>query len=145
MRISIAERAVPDLVLLDVMMPEMDGFETCARLKADARTSEVAVIFLSALAEASDRVRGLELGAVDFVNKPFQAEEVLARVRTHLTIRDLQKQLRKRNEQLEHELIGGPGAASRGERPHRRSAARRQRHAVRLRDDSRKRQRPICR
>ena len=95
---------MPDLILLDVMMPEMDGFETCARLKADARTRDAAVIFLSALTEPSEKVRGLELGAVDFVNKPFQAEEVLARVRTHLTIRDLQKQLRRRNEELEHEL-----------------------------------------
>ena len=102
--LSIAERAVPDLILLDVMMPEMDGFETCARLKADARTRDTAVIFLSALTEPSEKVRGLELGAVDFVNKPFQAEEVLARVRTHLTIRELQKQLRRRNEELEHEL-----------------------------------------
>ena len=102
--ISIAQRAVPDLVLLDVMMPDMDGFETCARLKADARTRDCAIIFLSALTEPGEKVRGLELGAVDFVNKPFQAEEVLARVRTHLTIRDLQKQLRKRNEELEHEL-----------------------------------------
>ena len=93
--LSIAQRAVPDLILLDVMMPEMDGFETCARLKADARTRDAAIIFLSALTDASDKVRGLELGAVDFVNKPFQAEEVLARVRTHLTIRDLQKQLRR--------------------------------------------------
>jgi DNA-binding NtrC family response regulator len=102
--ISIAQRAVPDLILLDVMMPDMDGFETCARLKADARTRDCAVIFLSALTEPGEKVRGLELGAVDFVNKPFQAEEVLARVRTHLTLRDLQKQLRKRNEELEHEL-----------------------------------------
>ena len=102
--ISIAQRAVPDLILLDVMMPDMDGFETCARLKADARTRDAAVIFLSALTEAREKVRGLELGAVDFVNKPFQSEEVLARVRTHLTIRDLQKQLRRRNEELEHEL-----------------------------------------
>jgi DNA-binding NtrC family response regulator len=102
--LAIAERTVPDLILLDVMMPDMDGFETCARLKASARTSESAVIFLSALTESSDKVRGLELGAVDFVNKPFQAEEVLARVRTHLTIRDLNRQLRFRNEQLEHEL-----------------------------------------
>ena len=68
------------------------------------RTRDAAVIFLSALTDPSDKVRGLELGAVDFVNKPFQAEEVLARVRTHLTIRDLQKQLRARNEELEHEL-----------------------------------------
>ena len=102
--LAIAQRAAPDLILLDVMMPEMDGFETCARLKADARTRDSAVIFLSALTEPRDKVRGLELGAVDFVNKPFQAEEVLARVRTHLTIRELQKQLRRRNEELEHEL-----------------------------------------
>ena len=102
--ISIAQRALPDLILLDVMMPEMDGFETCTRLKADPRTRDAAVIFLSALTEPGEKVRGLELGAVDFVNKPFQAEEVLARVRTHLTIRDLQKQLRRRNDELEHEL-----------------------------------------
>jgi DNA-binding NtrC family response regulator len=102
--ISIAQRAVPDLILLDAMMPGMDGFETCARLKADPRARDCAIVFLSALTEPRDKVRGLELGAVDFVNKPFQAEEVLARVRTHLTIRDLQKQLRRRNEELEHEL-----------------------------------------
>lgn len=102
--ISIAQRAVPDLILLDVMMPDMDGFATCARLKADARTRDCAIIFLSALTEPGEKVRGLELGAVDFVNKPFQAEEVLARVRTHLTIRELQQQLRRRNEELEHEL-----------------------------------------
>jgi eukaryotic-like serine/threonine-protein kinase len=102
--LSIAQRVIPDLILLDVMMPDMDGFETCARLKADSATRDCAVIFLSALTEPSEKVRGLELGAVDFVNKPFQAEEVLARVRTHLTIRDLQKHLRSRNEELEHEL-----------------------------------------
>ena len=102
--ISIAQRVIPDLILLDVMMPDMDGFETCTRLKAHPDTRDCAVIFLSALTEPSEKVRGLELGAVDFVNKPFQAEEVLARVRTHLTIRDLQKHLRSRNEELEHEL-----------------------------------------
>jgi len=102
--LSIAQRTIPDLILLDIMMPEMDGFETCRRLKADPRTRESAIIFLSALNDTKDKVRGLELGAVDFVSKPFQPEEVLARVRTHLTVRDLQKQLRKRNEELEHEL-----------------------------------------
>ena len=102
--IAIAERAVPDLILLDVMMPDLDGFETCARLKADDRTRDCAIIFLSALTEPLEKARGLDLGAVDFVNKPFQAEEVLARVRTHLTIRELQQQLRSRNEALEHEL-----------------------------------------
>ncbi len=100
--ISIAQRAQPDLILLDVMMPDMDGFETCSRLKADSRTQDIGIIFLSALTEPSEKVRGLDLGAVDFVNKPFQAQEVLARVRTHLTILDLQKTLRRRNEELEH-------------------------------------------
>jgi len=102
--IAIAQRVIPDLILLDVMMPGMDGFETCSHLKADPRTRDSAVVFLSALTAADDKVRGLELGAVDFVNKPFQAEEVLARVRTHLTIRTLQKELRRRNEELELEL-----------------------------------------
>jgi DNA-binding NtrC family response regulator len=103
--IAIAHRVVPDLILLDVMMPGMDGFDTCAHLKADPRTRDSAIIFLSALTAADDKVRGLELGAVDFVNKPFQAEEVLARVRTHLTIRALQNELRRRNAELEHELL----------------------------------------
>ena len=102
--VAIAQRVIPDLVLLDVMMPGMDGFETCTQLKADPRTCESAIIFLSALTAADDKVRGLELGAVDFVNKPFQAEEVLARVRTHVTIRALQNELRRRNEELELEL-----------------------------------------
>ncbi len=102
--IAIAERAAPDLILLDVMMPDPDGFETCARLKADARTRDSAIIFLSALNDARDRAHGLELGAVDFVNKPFQAEEILARVKTHLTIRELQQQLRQHNAALQHEL-----------------------------------------
>jgi DNA-binding NtrC family response regulator len=102
--LAIAERAAPDLILLDVMMPDMDGFETCARLKAGPVTRDAAIIFLSAVTEPLDKARGLDLGAVDFVNKPFQAEEVLARVRTHLTIRELEKQLRLRNLALEHEL-----------------------------------------
>jgi DNA-binding NtrC family response regulator len=102
--LSIASRVTPDLILLDVMMPDMDGFETCARLKADSRTHDAAVVFLSALTDPLDKVRGLELGAVDFINKPFQAEEVLARVRTHLELRQLQMQLRERNHELQHEL-----------------------------------------
>ena len=102
--IAIAERARPDLILLDVMMPDIDGFETCARIKADPRTSDTAIIFLSALNEPREKARGLDLGAVDFVNKPFQAEEVLARVRTHLTMRELQRQLQQRNQALQHEL-----------------------------------------
>ncbi len=102
--IAIAARVAPDLILLDVMMPELDGFATCERLKGAPGTRDAAIVFLSALTDARDKVRGLELGAVDFINKPFQAEEVIARVRTHLTIRDLQRQLQARNEELEHEL-----------------------------------------
>jgi DNA-binding NtrC family response regulator len=102
--LSIAQRVAPDLILLDVMMPDIDGFETCKRLKDDARTRDSAIVFLSALTDTSDKVRGLQLGAVDFIHKPFQAEEVLARVKTHLTIRELQQQLRARNQELEHEL-----------------------------------------
>ena len=102
--ITIAERAAPELILLDVLMPDIDGYETCARLKADARTRDCAIIFLSALNDARDRAHGLDLGAVDFVNKPFQAEEILARVKTHLTIRELQQQLRQHNTALQHEL-----------------------------------------
>ena len=66
--LSIAERVLPDLILLDVMMPGLDGFETCARLKGDARTRDCTVIFLSAVTETGDKVRGLELGAVDFIH-----------------------------------------------------------------------------
>ena len=102
--LKVARRARPALVLLDVMMPGIDGFETCRRLKADPETAGAAVIFLSALAEAREKVRGLEAGAVDFVSKPFQPEEVVARVRTHLTVQRLQAQLETRNAELAREL-----------------------------------------
>ena len=87
--LKIARKAQPHLVLLDIMMPGMDGYETCQRLKEDPETRESAVIFLSALDDTKDKVRGLEQGAVDFITKPFQGEEVLARVGTHLTIQRL--------------------------------------------------------
>jgi sigma-B regulation protein RsbU (phosphoserine phosphatase) len=99
--LSVASRARPDLVLLDIMMPGIDGFETCRRLKADPETRESAVIFMSALGETKDKVRGLDLGAVDYITKPFQAEEVMARVDTHLTIQRLQQDLARRNAQLD--------------------------------------------
>ena len=82
----VAER-VPSLVLLDVRMPDVDGFEVCARLKADPATAEVPVLFLSGLEDEQDRLRGFEVGGVDFVSKPYRAAEVLARVRTHLALR----------------------------------------------------------
>ena len=98
--LAVARKARPMLVLLDIMMPGMDGFEVCQRLKEDAATRNAAVIFLSALGDTKNKVQGLQLGAVDYVTKPFQAEEVIARVETHLTIRRLQRDLLQRNEQL---------------------------------------------
>lgn len=94
----------PDLILLDVMMPGIDGFETCQRLKANPATQEIPVIFMTALSESSDKVRGLNLGAVDYITKPFQQEEVLARVKLHLRLRYLTKTLEHQNILLKQEV-----------------------------------------
>jgi PAS domain S-box-containing protein len=85
----------PSLILLDVKMPEMSGFEVCRRLKQDERTRYIPIIFISALQEVQDRVRGFEAGGVDFITKPFQESEVLARLRTHLELRNMQLNLEK--------------------------------------------------
>jgi len=102
--IEIAHRTHPDLILLDVMMPEIDGFEVCRRIKSDTATQDIAVIFLSALGEVADKVAGLQLGAVDYITKPIQAEEVLARVSNHLGVRRLEREVRKNRDELEQEL-----------------------------------------
>jgi len=102
--IEVARRVHPVLILLDVVMPGIDGYETCRRLKEDPETRAAAVIFLSSLDEAKDKVRGLEVGAVDFVSKPFQGDEVRARVNTHLTLQRLRRQLEARNTELAREL-----------------------------------------
>jgi len=107
--IEIARRARPDLMLLDVMMPEIDGFEVCRSLKADPDTEETVVIFLSALGEVSDKVSGLQLGAVDYITKPIQPEEVLARVETHLTRQFLERELRRSRDGLDRELENAAG------------------------------------
>ncbi|MCL5269827.1 MAG: hybrid sensor histidine kinase/response regulator [bacterium] len=91
----------PDLVLLDIMMPGMDGYEVCRRLKENAALRDIPVIFLSALNEAEDKVKAFQAGGVDYVTKPFQSEEVRARVETHLKIRRLQVKLVERNKQLQ--------------------------------------------
>ncbi|MGK3983098.1 ATP-binding protein [Sorangium sp. So ce136] len=93
-------REAPDLVLLDAVMPGMDGFEVCRRLKADPATREIPILFMTVLADAASRVRGLELGAVDYVSKPFVREELVARVRTQLAIRAAARALSERNEEL---------------------------------------------
>jgi PAS domain S-box-containing protein len=95
------EYAHPDLILLDVMMPGIDGFETCRRLKANPATQDIPVIFMTALSEAVDKVKGFSLGAVDYVTKPMQQEEVRARVTTHLTLRNLHHKLQEQNLQLQ--------------------------------------------
>jgi adenylate cyclase len=94
--LSVLERVRPDLILLDVLMPEMDGFEACRRIKNNAAYQDIPIIFLTAKTDATDIVRGFELGAVDYVPKPFNAYELLARVNTHLTL----DRLNRENEQL---------------------------------------------
>jgi PAS domain S-box-containing protein len=100
-----AEYARPDLILLDVLMPGIDGFETCRRLKANQSTAYIPVIFMTALTEKVDKVKGLNLGAVDYITKPLEHEEVLARVNIHLRLRNLTKRLTEQNERLEQEIF----------------------------------------
>jgi DNA-binding NtrC family response regulator len=106
----------PSLILLDVRMPGMDGFEVCKRLKQDKRTRDIPIIFISALQEVQDRVQGFEAGGVDFISKPFEEEEVLARVRTHMELRNMQlhledlvekrtAEIKKLKDQIEQENI----------------------------------------
>jgi two-component system sensor histidine kinase/response regulator len=106
-----AVQAQPDLILLDVVMPGTDGFQTCLRLKARELTRDIPVIFMTALASPDNKVKGFEIGGIDYVTKPLQYEEVLARVTTHLRIRDLQARLEsqntllnKKNAQLQQEI-----------------------------------------
>ncbi len=102
--LDIARLARPDMMLLDVMMPEIDGFEVCRAIKADPITRDIVVIFLSALGQESDIVSGLKLGAADYITKPIQAGEVLARVSTHLSRQYLERELKSSRERLDREL-----------------------------------------
>jgi len=101
--LDIAKSTHPTLILLDIMMPEIDGFEVCRRLKSDPDTTSCAVIFLSALGDTNTKVKGFELGAVDYISKPFQAEEIVARVATHVRLRELEDALAEQNKQLSSE------------------------------------------
>lgn len=94
----------PDLILLDVMMPGIDGFETCRRLKANIETANIPVIFMTALSDTVDKVRGLSMGAVDYVTKPFEHEEVLVRIRTHITIAKQRQIIEEQNNALQIEI-----------------------------------------
>jgi signal transduction histidine kinase len=103
--LRVALLAPPDLILLDINMPQMNGYEVCEKLKADPRTQDVPVIFLSALDDVSDKVKAFSVGGVDYITKPFQAEEVLARVKNQLSLRSLQKQLSEQNALLQQEIL----------------------------------------
>ena len=105
--LEVLARVQPDLILLDVMMPEMDGFETCRQLKAAEQWRQIPVIFLTAKTDTADIVKGFDLGAVDYVAKPFNARELLARVNTHLTMDELRRSLAGKNAELAraHELV----------------------------------------
>lgn len=99
------EAVPPDLILLDIRMPEMNGYQVCERLKANEKTSDIPVIFISAMSEIQDKVQAFKVGGVDYITKPFQLEEVLVRTETHLSLQHLQKSLQDTNQKLERELI----------------------------------------
>ncbi len=98
------ERSAPDLILLDIMMPKMSGFEVCETLKADERTRNIPIIFISALHKVEDKVKAFALGGVDYITKPFQLEEVLARVETHMALLRLHQELHANNIRLEEQI-----------------------------------------
>ncbi len=98
--LSAAQKMPPDIVLLDIMMPEMDGYEVCQHLKDSEVTKDIPVIFISAINDVMDKVKAFAVGGVDFITKPFQVEEVLARIETHLKICSLQQSLQEKNQDL---------------------------------------------
>jgi two-component system, cell cycle sensor histidine kinase and response regulator CckA len=102
--LSRALQSTPDLILLDVLMPGMDGFETCRRLKADEKTSDIPVIFMTGLTDTTHKVRGFEVGGVDYVTKPIEIAELAARVAMHLSLHMMREQLRTQNERLQEEI-----------------------------------------
>jgi DNA-binding response OmpR family regulator len=111
--LRIARKATPDLILLDIMMPGIDGYETCARLKADDVTRNSVVIFLTALQSTEEKVRGLSMGAMDFITKPFDPEEIIARVSIQLENHLKHRELIKQNQRLSEKLATSLQSASR--------------------------------
>lgn len=101
--LDLAQRHTPEVILLDIMMPELDGYQVCERLKAEPVTADCAVVFLSALDDVDAKVRGFALGGADYISKPFQAQEVIARVKTHARVIRLERELQARNRQLEND------------------------------------------
>ena len=112
--LAIAKEVKPSLILLDIMMPGMDGYQVCQALKQDPQTEHIAVIFLSALEDSAAKVKGFSVGGVDYISKPFQADEVVARVRNHIKIHRLETELARRNTELEAENLQILNAVSEG-------------------------------
>ncbi len=104
MALRFVEATLPDLILLDIKMPGLNGFEVCRRLKADDRTLAIPVIFITGLGDLADKVKGFQAGGVDYLTKPLQLEEVLVRVQTHLTLHALRNELSRQNSQLQQEI-----------------------------------------
>ncbi len=100
-----AQTLAPDLILLDIMMPHMDGYAVCRQLKADERTRDIPVIFISALHDVFDKVKAFSSGGVDYITKPFQSEEVLSRIETHMSLQCMRKQQLKQNTHLQEEIV----------------------------------------
>ena len=98
------ESSPPDLIILDVNMPDMNGYDIARQLKSQPETRDIPIIFVSALGEVEDKVRAFRAGGVDYITKPFQVEEVLARVHAHISLRVLQKKLTRANEELERQV-----------------------------------------
>lgn len=103
--IQCARFSSPDLILLDVRMPGIDGFETCRRLKSDARTRDIAVIFMTSLTGGEDMVEGFSAGGVDYLTKPVHVDEMMARISTHLALRGMHQKLIAQNRQLHEEVL----------------------------------------
>jgi len=102
--LAAAQAKPPDLILLDIRMPDLNGYQVCERLKAESRTKDIPIIFISALDAVQDKVKAFTVGGVDYITKPFHIEEVLARVETHLALRKLQEQLEMANQKMAQEL-----------------------------------------
>ena len=103
--IELAQKVFPDLILLDIMMPGMDGYETCERLKKDPKTESIPIIFLTAKSEVDDIIKGFDVGAVDYVTKPFHSTILLSRVRTHLRLRGALRELEAQKDELEKAVM----------------------------------------
>ena len=102
--LATVRKEAPNLILLDIMMPVVDGFEVCWQLKQDKLTADIPIIFISAINNTYDKVKAFSLGGVDYITKPFRSEEVLARIHTHLTLRNLRLQMEKKNAELQKAL-----------------------------------------